>query len=423
MVSALKQRGATLVALAVGAAPGFLLPVVLAVTMPLSASASFLLVFSLSQIVTGMIGAPYETTLLVRLGTLADVTKDSPRPRLWRLSLHAVTRLGLPSLASLAGFVAASVVLSPDLDPILLWVLAIPLAFSPIIRLITSALTAHLYVRGRLATVYFSTVFLGGPSILAALVMQDAVAVAISFAFGEFLRWSFLAWRVHVTSVEVSREPVAPPTWRELAPQATASLAGQGMPLLVQAVLTAVGAQAVTSGAIAIRIWGAFFQVGTSTIAMPETVRLVREYSSIPIARRAHVLGRRVMLLLAASSALSLVGVCCFLSMLGFVRDNSAPAMTEGLLWSVVLLIGLPFAMLHFWAGRGLIAVGASRWMLIAVLIGLVAGAITIAALVPWIGGIGTMIGQTVSFIAMATSTTLAFLQTATREGHSDASE
>lgn len=414
-----RRRGATLVALGIGAAPGFLLPIALVVTLPLNDAASLLLVITITQIVTGALGAPYETTLLVRLGSLYGSEDSAIRPRLWRLSLHGALRLSVPMLAAIFGFLLVAIQLSPDLDAETIALVSIPLALSPIVRLVASPLMAHLYARNKLPSAYVSTVFLGGPSLVVALILPDPLAVATGYTLGELLRWAFLAWMVSKSQRAHASDAIttiSPPNWRELSPQVTASLVGQGMPLLVQGTLTTLGAPAIASGAIALRIWGAAFQLGTSAIAMPETIHLVRTLPHIAPHERARWVRRRALVLMALSSVLLLAGGGLLLTTLLWFPSLIPPPTYEGLLWSLILLLGLPPAMLHFWAGRGLIAVGASRWVPISALIGLLIGTVVILTTLASMGGVGTMIGHSMSFAFMALTSFVALALIARRK-------
>jgi len=379
--------------------------VVVVTTLPLHDSAAFLLVTSLAMIAFSAIGAPYETTMLVRFGTRYGASAPLGRAPFAHLMVHAATRLGPLLIVFLAACVAATLLLSPDLATSTVTSIGACLLLQPVVQTASTPLTAHLYVTRHFAAVYLSSVFRGGPTILVALLWSQPLAIAISYTLGELLRVAYLRWRVSKSLADVPKDKaldIDPPSWAELAPQSVASMSGQALPLVIQGALAASGAQAVAAGSIALRVWGAAFQVGTSTIAMPEVVKLTQVLSHTSPVRdaRKHV-QRRGVIVLGTSAAMSLV----LLGMIAIVVIQPTWRVGDdvaiGLVWSLTALAGIPPAMLNFWAGRGLVTLGKGWSLPLAVGAGFALGLLVCAFGVPLLGGLGAMVAQVVNFTVM----------------------
>jgi len=418
-VSGIRSRLTTLVALAVGAAPGFLLPVVITWKLPVVSGAALILAVSLTQIAYNAIAAAHETTVLVNLGRLYGADAQVSRISFGPLMSRAVTRVGPVLLGSATVLVLAAGLLSPDISIGLLFLLYLPLLAGLILQVATTSLSAYLYVSRRLPSVYVANVFLGGPSVICVLVWQDPFVVSIVYAAGQALRWAFLSWRVQATqrgAAVADDAVVESPTWRELSPQVVSSAAGQAMPVLVQALLTIAGAEAVAIGAIALRVWGAAWQVGVSTLAMPETVTLTRRLSEFRSAARTRWLDRRAMHLAAATLGVTGLGVGAVWLVAFAFADDLPAAIASGLLWSIVALLGLPGGMLGFWAGRGLVAVRAGVWLPLMIVIAFIVGALVCLLTVPTLGGLGALVAQACAFTAQGVATYWMFRRMAAQE-------
>lgn len=395
-MSATRSRGLTLAALAVGAAPGFLLPVVVAWRLPIASAAALLLALALTQIAYAALAAPYETTMLVRLGARYGARSVPSHLPARALAVHAVTRMGPSLMLGTAALVGGVGLLSPDIDFAQLVVLAIPFGLGILVQVSSTPLSAHLYATRRFPSVYFSTFFLGGPSLLVALFCPTALAISVTYLVGQLLRGAYLAWRVKVSQRGATRDDAAsvlPPTWGEVMPQMFSSLAGQLMPILAQSLLAMSGAAAVAIGAIALRVWAAASQVGTAAIAMPEVVTLTREVQSVPAARRVRWLDRRGLWLVSAAAVLGAIVAAAIIIVTLLSASLMPPTITTGLSWSLITLIALPFGLLNFWAGRGLVAIGAGWWLPIFILIAFVAGGLVGWVTVPLVGGVGAIAG------------------------------
>lgn len=420
-MSGIRSRGLTLVALAAGAAPGLLLPVVVTWRLPLISAAALLLALTLTQIAYAALGAPYETTLLVRLGKLYGSGTDASRLPLRRLALQAIVRAGPTLLVGSALLVAGAGLVSPDTETGELALLAVPFALSLLVQVASTPLSAHLYAVRRLPSVYFGAFFLGGPSLAAALLWTNPLVVASSFLVGQCARWLYLAWRARASERNVTGTSagIASPTWSELAPQVFSSVAGQLMPVLVQALLAASGAGAVAAGAVAYRIWGAASQVGTSTVAMPEVVTLTRDFFRIDPRHRGSWIDRHGLRLVLVSVAMALLGGALIAGLAAATTGALPDTVTTGLWWSLVVLIAFPFSMLNFWAGRGLIAIRATWWLPVLILLAFVVGGATIAVTVPAFGAIGALVGFVAGFVVQAAGAYAVFRRLAPRTGSS----
>lgn len=416
-MSFIRSRGLTLIALVLGAAPGFLLPVVVTWRLPLVPAAALLLAISLNQIAFAALGGAYETTMLVRLGTLYGASDTPPRLPTRTFAVHAVARVGPILLLGAAALVVGTGLLSPDIDFAELVLLAIPVGAGLLIQVSSTPLSAHLYATRRLPSAYFSTFFLGGPSLFIALLWPEALAISVTYFVGHLLRWGYLAWRVNVSQRDVmygDAVVVRPPTWRELSPQVLSSVAGQLMPILVQGLLAVSGAAAVATGAIAFRVWGAAWQAGTSTLAMPEVVTLTRELLHITAEDRVRWINRRGLRLILAATMFGAMGAAVVM-VLALLPAGLPPVVTAGLWWSLITLIAFPFGMLTFWAGRGLVTIGAGWWLPILILIAFVIGGVASGVAVPFLGGIGAMIGFTSGMVTQSIATFIVFRRLAPR--------
>lgn len=418
VMSSIRSRGLTLIALALGAAPGFLLPVVVTWRLSLVPAAALLLAITLTQIAYAALGGAYETTMLVRLGTLYGANDASPRLPIRGLAVNAVVRVGPILLLGAAALVVGTGLLSPDIDFAELVLLTIPVGAGLLIQVSSTPLSAHLYATRRLPSAYFSTFFLGGPSLFVALVWPEALAISVTYFVGQLLRWVYLEWRVSVSQRNVAHGEVAvvlPPTWRELSPQVLSSVAGQLMPILVQGLLAASGAAAVATGAIAFRVWGAAWQAGTSTLAMPEVVTLTREVLRIAPEDRVRWIDRRGLRLILASTVLGAIGAAAIIVVARLPAGLLPPVVSVGLWWSLIALIAFPFGMLNFWAVRGLVTIGAGWWLPILILIAFVIGGAASGVAVPFLGGIGAMIGFASGIVAQGIATFIVFRRLAPR--------
>jgi hypothetical protein len=86
MSGALRRRFYSILALAVGSAPSFVVPVVIVQTVPVSDASTVLLVYSISSIVASLFSSAIETTSLANLSSVYAAGKPVAPPQVRALA-------------------------------------------------------------------------------------------------------------------------------------------------------------------------------------------------------------------------------------------------------------------------------------------------------------------------------------------------
>jgi hypothetical protein len=380
-------------ALAFGAAPGFAVPLVLPNRMPIATASAALIGISTAQIVYNVVASGYEMTLLARFTTSYASTADGgytwrARSFVWR----GVARFGPVSILLYVACAGALMAMTHSIGMGTMVQVCVVLAPVPAISVAASPFSAHLYSRGRLPAVYFSSFFRGAPTLAIALVDSSVAVIAATYLLGELMRAIYL----DVLDREgdaTAPASVAQPAWRDVSPLLVSGGIGQAMPSMIQAILALAGPVAVAQGTIALRLYGATVQVGTAVIAMPQVAAFANFLRSVDARSRQSEMRRTVarMLVWGGALATAVMAAVVLLRLLG--QDIIPRTTATGIVWGLVPLVSVPASLTQVWAARGLVTFAMSKWIPLAGGAAALLGGLVSFCLLPFLGGLAALVG------------------------------
>lgn len=360
-------------ALGIGSAPGFAVPFIANVRLAPSSADGFLLGVAISIIVMGITTTSFEASMIGALSRQGERAMVISEASLRQVAWRGATRSAPLSLGCYGLIATTYGVINQSAPGFLLSLIGVSIiALVPVIATSAGTWSAVLIVEGRSWVVIASSFFRGGPAI-ALLLLENSPSVILlgaSYVLGEvgrLLLLNFVARRA--SGVGLSGVSIELPARKELGHQYAAAAVAQGAPFFAR-VLFALG----PPGTIALaesanRVYSALLQVANSAIVLP-AVSSMRLLLSSPNKKP---WASAVRVLVLKLTALSLAGALLLLFARSYAPHGVRAALDGPFLWSLLFLVGLPFAGYSLWASRVLVARGlsvvlfrSSVWSLIA---------------------------------------------------------